>query len=83
MKFSCPELNYDVYDKELLAIMNAFEEWRAYLEGSKYPVEVYLDHKNLLYLTMTKELNRQQVWWAELLASYNFQIHYQKGSENG
>ena len=46
-KFSGPELNYNVHDKELLAIVDAFEEWRAYLEGSKYPVEIYLDHKNL------------------------------------
>ena len=33
-KFSGPELNYDVHDKELLAIVGAFEEWRAYLEES-------------------------------------------------
>ena len=82
-KFSGPELNYDVHDKVILAIVNAFEEWRAYLEGSKYSVKVYLDHKNVLYFTTTKKLNQQQVQWAELLASYNFQIHYQKGLENG
>ena len=44
---------------------------------------VYSDHKNLSYFTTTKKLNQQQVRWAELLASYNFQIHYRKGSENG
>ena len=82
-KFSGQELNYDVHDKELLAIVNAFEEWRAYLEESRHPIVVYLDHKNLSYFTTTKKLNRQQVRWAELLASYNFQIHYRKGSENG
>ena len=52
------------------------------LKGSKYPVGVYLDHKNLSYFTMTKKLNQQQVQWAELLALYNFQIHYQKGLKN-
>ena len=82
-KFSGPELNYNVHNKELLAVVDAFEEWRAYLEESKYPVKVYLDHKNLSYFTTTKKLNQQQVQWAELLASYNFLIHYQKGSENG
>ena len=82
-KFSGPELNYDVHDKELLVIVNAFEEWQAYLEGSRQPIVVYSDHKNLSYFTTTKKLNRQQVRWAELLASYNFQIHYRKGSENG
>jgi hypothetical protein len=44
---------------------------------------VLTDHKNLTYFTTTKVLNRRQVRWAELLASYNFQIHYQRGSENG
>ena len=44
---------------------------------------IYSDYKNLSYFTTTKKLNQQQVRWAELLASYNFQIHYWKGSENG
>ena len=54
-KFSGPELNYDVHDKELLAIVDAFEEWRAYLEGSRHPIVVYSDHKNLSYFTTTKK----------------------------
>ena len=82
-KFSGPELNYDVHDKELLAIVDAFEEWRAYLEGSRHPIVVYSDHKNLSYFTTTKKLNRRQVRWVELLTSYDFQIHYRKGLENG
>ena len=81
-KFSGPELRYDVHNKELLAIVNTFQEWRPYLEGAKYTVDVYSDHKNLAYFTTTKKLNQQQVRWAELLASYNFQILYWKGTEN-
>ena len=49
-----PELNYDVYDKELLVIVEAFRYWRVYLEGPKYPVKVYSDYKNLLYWNTTK-----------------------------
>ncbi len=63
--------------------MDALREWRVYLEGSKYPVQIYTDHKNLIYFTTTKELNRRQVRWAETLAAYNFRISYVKGSENG
>jgi hypothetical protein len=37
-KLSPAELNYDIHDKELLAIVIAFEQWRVYLEGSTYPV---------------------------------------------
>ena len=53
-KMTGPELNYDIHDKELLAVVEAFKEWRVYLEGPKYPVQVFTDHKNLLYWTTTK-----------------------------
>ena len=53
-----------------------------YLEGSKFPVQILTDHKNLIYFTTTKELNRRQVRWAETLATYNFTISYVKGAEN-
>ena len=82
-KFSPAELNYDVHDKELLAIVDAFKQWKVYLEGTRKETQVYSDHKNLLTFTTTKVLNRRQVRWAEELASYRFKIHYRKGSENG
>ena len=53
------ELNYDVHDKELLAIVSAFQVWRAYLEGAKYTVTVKSDHKNLTFFTTTKVLTRR------------------------
>ena len=60
-KMTGPELNYDVHDKELLAIVESFRHWRVYLEGPKHTVKVYSDHKNLLYWNTTKQLNRRQV----------------------
>ena len=56
-KFTDSELNYEIHDKELLAIVEAFKQWKTYLEGSKDPVQVYTDHKNLVYFTTTKVLN--------------------------
>src|SRR4051812_6184472 len=56
-KLSGPQLNYPIYDKELLAIIEAFREWRPYLSGTTYEVQVYTDYKNLQYFTSTKELN--------------------------
>jgi hypothetical protein len=47
--FSPTELNYDMHDKELLAIIRAFEHWRIFLEGAVHPVTVLTDHKNLEY----------------------------------
>ena len=76
------ELNYDIHDKELLAIVEALREWRTYLQGAQHLTKIYTDHKNLTYFTTIKVLNRRQVRWAELLATYDFQIIYKKGSEN-
>jgi len=56
--FSAPELNYDVHDKELLAIFEAFKMWRHYLEGSASAIDVVTDHKNLEYFSTTKILTR-------------------------
>ena len=48
------ECNYNIYDKELLAIIRAFEEWRPELEGAAEQVQVITDHKNLEYFMTTK-----------------------------
>ena len=54
--FTGLELNYDVHDKELSAIFEAFKRWRHYLEGSAEPIDVITDHKNLEYFSTTKLL---------------------------
>jgi len=54
--FFAPELNYNVHDKELLAIFEAFKIWRHYLEGSALPIDIVIDYKNLEYFSMTKIL---------------------------
>src|SRR5258707_3566394 len=47
--FSDTEQNYQIHDKEMLAIMCALEEWRHFLEGSNQKFEIHMDHKNLAY----------------------------------
>ena len=59
-KHSPAECNYEIYDKELMAIVCAFKEWRPELKGSPTPVEVITDHKNLEYFMSTKQLSRRQ-----------------------
>jgi len=51
------ELNYNIYDKELLAIYEAFRKWRYYLEGTQDPVDMVTDHKNLVYFGESKLLS--------------------------
>jgi len=59
-KLSPAEQNYDIHDKELLAIVAALEQWRVYAEGAP-GLDILTDHKNLLHFTTTKQLNRRQV----------------------
>lgn len=57
------ECNYDIFDKELLAVIRALKEWRHLLEGSEIPVKVLTDHKNLEYFSTKRDLNRRQDGW--------------------
>jgi hypothetical protein len=78
-KFNPTELNYDVHDKELYAIFEAFRIWRHYLEGSATPIDVVTDHKNLEYFATTKLLNRRQARWSEYLSQFNLIIRFRPG----
>ena len=57
-KFTDSELNYEIHDKKLLAIVEAFKQWKTYLKESKNLVQIYTDHKNLVYFTTIKILNQ-------------------------
>ncbi len=59
--FTIAELNYDIHDKELLAIFEAFKIWWHYIEGPVYPINIVTDHKNLKYFSTTKMLTQRQV----------------------
>ena len=73
------ELNYEIYNKELLAIYDAFKHWRSYLEGAAHVILVMSDHKNLEYFTTTKVLTRRQARWSEYLSGFNYTIRYRPG----
>ncbi|XP_070688265.1 uncharacterized protein [Pempheris klunzingeri] len=59
-KLSPAERNYDVGNRELLAVKTALEEWRHWLEGAEQPFLVWTDHKNLEYVRKAKRLNSRQ-----------------------
>ena len=82
-KMTPAELNYEIYDKELLAIVEVFKEWRRYCEGAKHQISVYSDHRNLEWFVTNKARNRRQARWAMETMQYDFKIHYRKGSANG
>ena len=82
-KFSAAELNYPIYDKELLAVVEGFKHWRVYVEGAQHPVQVYTDHKNLEYFSTARTTSRRHARWAAALAAYDYKIIYRKGAANG
>ncbi len=82
-KLSPAELNYEIYDKEMLAIVESFRNWRAYTEGSEKQIVVYTDHKNLQWFTTTRTLNRRQARWARDIAPFDFTIVYRPGTLMG
>ncbi|CAJ0968449.1 unnamed protein product [Ranitomeya imitator] len=81
-KFSPAERNYDVGNRELLAMKWAFEEWRHWLEGAKHRVVVLTDHKNLTYLESAKWLNPRQARWSLFFSRFDFVVSYLPGSKN-
>jgi len=75
--------NYDIHDKELLAIVQAFHEWKRYTRGNPKPIRVLTDHQNLVTFMTTKEQNERQAQWMQELSQYNFKIEYRPGKEGG
>lgn len=54
------ELNWEIHDKELFAILQAFEKWRAKLTSTTNQIQVYSNHRSLEYFITTKVLNARQ-----------------------
>ncbi|KAK3506690.1 hypothetical protein QTP70_015415 [Hemibagrus guttatus] len=81
-KLNLAEMNYDIGNRELLAVKLALEEWRHWLEGARHPFLVLTDHKNLEYLRAAKRLNPRQARWALFFTRFDFTISYRPGSKN-
>ena len=75
-KHSVQEVNYEIYNKELLAIICTFKEWQSELKGSAFSLKVITDYQNLEYFMSTKQLSCHQTWWSEFLSRFNFKIVY-------
>ncbi|KAH9244120.1 hypothetical protein BASA81_018502 [Batrachochytrium salamandrivorans] len=77
------ERNYEIYDKELLAVTVCLKEWRHFLQNSVHPFTILTDHKNLEFFMTSKQLTRRQARWSELLSEFTFRLSYRPGSHNG
>jgi hypothetical protein len=77
------ERNYEIYNREMLAITEALKDWRMYLEGLPQPFEIITDHCNLEFWHTAQNLTRRQARWALLLTDYDFVLIHKLGVENG
>ena len=76
------ERNYEIHDKELLAIVCTLEIFHHYLEGQEDTIEVWSDHGNLDYFFMKQKLTHHQACWALFLSCFKFIIIHKPGTQN-
>ena len=81
-KFKDAETRYGTPDKEMMAIVDAFKQWRHYLEGSTHTIEALTDHQNLRSFMRQPKLNGRQARWYMYLAPFDFEIKHQAGARN-
>lgn len=77
------ERNYEIYDKELLAVVRALEEWSQYLKGAVHCFEILSDHQNLKYFQTARKLNRRQARWSLILSEFDFTLTHRSGKSSG
>jgi len=75
------EINYKIYDKEILVVVRCLEVWRHFLEETTIKFEIWTDHKNLKYFMKTQKLNRKQARWALYLSRFDFTLKHVPGNK--
>ena len=80
-KNSPAECNYEIHDKELLAVIRCLEEWDAELRSVE-KFTVITDHKNLEYFMSPRKLNERQVRWLTYMSRYNMEMVYRLRKDN-
>ena len=77
------ERNYEIHDKEMLAIIRGLENWRHLLEDAHFKFEIWTDYKNLEYFMKAQKLNWRQAQWALYLSRFNFILKHVLGTKMG
>ena len=81
--FTPAERNYDIYDRELLAVIHALDHWHHYLQGTPHPVTLLTNHKNLTCFRQPQKLSRRQAHWMMFLQDFDLHFIHIPGSAMG
>ena len=81
--FSPAERNYDIYDRELLAVIHALDHWCHYLQGTQHPITLLTNHKNLTYFHQPQKLSHRQARWMMFLQDFDLHFLHIPGSAMG
>ena len=76
------ERNYEIHDKELLAIIHALWHFCHYLQGNEHTTRIFSDHVNLQYFTTKQTLTWHQAWWSLFLSTFDYIIISKPGKYN-
>jgi len=77
------ERNYEIHDKEMLAIIRGLEIWRYLLEEAQFKFEIWTNYKNLEYFMKVQKLNWRQAQWALYLFRFDFTLKHVPGMRMG
>jgi hypothetical protein len=81
-KMTSTQSNYEIHNKELLAVICCIAEWDGMLRSLK-KFTVITDHKNLEYFGKPQQLSKRQMRWAQFLGKFpNMEIAYRPGVDN-
>jgi hypothetical protein len=75
------ERNWQIYDRELYAIIYALEEWKYLLLGADHETVIHCDHKNLTYYRSPQKLSARQARWWNNLSQYNIKLIHTPGAK--
>jgi len=77
------EKNYEIHNREMLAIIRCLDKWRHLLEGAQSKFKIRSDYKNLEYFMSSQKLNCRQARWALYLSRFDFMLKHVLGSRIG
>jgi hypothetical protein len=76
------EINYHIYDKKLLVIIQCFEHWLFKLKCTELLIQMFINHQTLKIFMKNKQLSQRQVNYLNILSKFNFQIIFRSDKMN-